>query len=53
MSGIFESIGAWVPENIIPVALGVVALGIVVFIHELGHYFFNLNDDQLRKMGLG
>ena len=22
-------------------------------IHELGHYFFNLNDDQLRKMGLG
>ncbi len=38
MNGIVEGIGALLPENIIPVALGVVALGIVVFIHELGHF---------------
>lgn len=38
MAGIIGSIGAWLPENTIPVVLGVVALGIVVFLHELGHF---------------
>jgi regulator of sigma E protease len=38
MIGILGIVGALLPENIIPVALGVVALGIVVFIHELGHF---------------
>lgn len=38
MNGILGGIAALLPENSLAVALGVFALGIVVFLHELGHF---------------
>jgi len=28
----------WSSENVVPVVLGIIALGVVVFLHELGHF---------------
>ncbi|HQM53507.1 MAG TPA: RIP metalloprotease RseP, partial [bacterium] len=38
MSGIIAAVGGWIPEHFLSIVLGVLALGIVVFIHELGHF---------------
>lgn len=38
MSGIIAAVGGWLPEHFVSIVLGVLALGIVVFIHELGHF---------------